>query len=170
MGTELTTMNNSPVVMSTPSPTATLLEMRMDSKKYPRVGSVPMDIAILEMKKIISQAYMYRGQSADARNIEYTAASLVDELLSGYDAGTKAISFAEISRIVKRAILNDQMFGISVASIYKVILEYINGEGLKLCRERDRIKEEQERPQLKGTDLSPMIQAYTGALLKNAKL
>ena len=150
---------------------ASLIEMRADSKRFPRVGAVPREIAIGNMKKIVYNAYLYRGQTADGTAVDYISSALIDELLSGYDQGTEYISFAEISRLVKRAILRDEMFGISVASIYKVIIEYINGEGRELTmRVREQRYAESSKPVPGGSDLTPMIDVYAGALLKNSRI
>lgn len=160
MSNDLTTTSRQ--LMTPASSQATLLEMRKDSTKYPRVGSVTREIAIAEMTKIVSQAFLYKGQTADQTNIQFIACALVDELQSDLDhLGTKYISFAEISRIVKRSILQDEMYGISVASLYKVIINYIKGEGHRL----DKESKTNTNPVM-----MPMIDAYAGAMVKKAKL
>lgn len=161
MSNDLTTTSRQ--LMTPASSQATLLEMRKDSTKYPRVGSVTRDAAIVEMTKIVSQAFLYKGQTADPTNIQFIACALVDELQSDLDhLGTKYISFAEISRIVKRSILQDEMYGISVASLYKVIIEYIKGEGHRLDKEVDRC--------YVSPSTEPMINAYAGMMKTNSKL
>ena len=150
---------------------ASLLEIRMDAKRYPRLHSYTREQAVAEMTKVVSQAFLYKGQAADPNNIQFISCSLVDELQADLDRlGTRFLSFAEISRIVKRAVLQDEMYGISVASLYKVIVEYVKGEGLKL---QQQVKEEQNKVQqeyIKNSVVAPMLQAYAGQLLKNSKL
>ena len=158
-------------LMTPASNQVSLLDIRKDAKRFPRLHSYSREQAVTEMSKIVSQAFLYKGQAADPTNIKFISCSLVDELQADLDRlGTRFLSFAEISRIVKRAVLQDEMYGISVASLYKVIVEYVKGEGLKL---QQQVKEEQNKVQheyIKNSVVAPMLQAYAGQLLKNSKL
>lgn len=169
MNNEITTTNGQ--LMTPASNQVSLLEMRMDEKRFPRIGAFPREQAVFEMSKIVSQAFLYKGQAADPTNIQFISCSLVDELQADLDKlGTRNISFAEISRVVKRAVLQDDMYGISVASLYKVIIEYIKGEGHRLQQEVSERKRKSEQEQIKNSVIAPMLQAYAGQLLKNSKL
>ena len=169
MNNEMTTTNGQ--LMTPASNQVSLLEMRMDEKRFPRIGAFPREQAVFEMSKIVSQAFLYKGQAADPKNIQFISCALVDELQSDLDRlGTKHISFGEISRVVKRAVLQDDMYGISVASLYKVIIEYIKGEGHRLQQEVSERKRKSEQEQIKNSVIAPMLQAYAGQLLKNSKL
>ena len=158
-------------LMTPASNQVSLLDIRKDAKRFPRLHTYSREQAVTEMSKIVSQAFLYKGQAADSTNIQFISCSLVDELQADLDRlGTRFLSFAEISRIVKRAVLQDEMYGISVASLYKVIVEYVKGEGLKL---QQQVKEEQNKVQheyIKNSVVAPMLQAYAGQLLKNSKL
>ena len=166
---EITTTNGQ--LMTSASNQVSLLEMRMDEKRFPRIGAFPREQAVFEMSKIVSQAFLYRGQAADPKNIQFISCALVDELQSDLDKlGTRHISFAEISRVVKRAVLQDDMYGISVASLYKVIIEYIKGEGHRLQQEVSERKRKSEQEQIKNSVIAPMLQAYAGELLKHSKV
>ena len=169
MNNEITTTNGQ--LMTPASNQVSLLEMRMDEKRFPRIGAFPREQAVFEMSKIVSQAFLYKGQAADPKNIQFISCALVDELQSDLDRlGTKHISFAEISRVVKRAVLQDDMYGISVASLYKVIIEYIKGEGHRLQQEVSERKRKSEHEQIKNSVIAPMLQAYAGELLKHSKV
>ena len=169
MNNEMTTTSSQ--LMTPASSQASLLDMRADAKRFPRIGTFSREQAVLEMSKIVSQAFLYKGQAADPTNIQFISCSLVDELLADLDKlGTRNISFAEISRIVKRAVLQDDMYGISVASLYKVIIEYVKGEGRKLQQEVLERKRKSEQEQIKNSVIAPMLQAYAGQLLKNSKV
>ena len=169
MNNEITTTNDQ--LMTPASNQVSLLEMRMDEKRFPRIGAFPREQAVFEMSKIVSQAFLYKGQAADPKNIQFISCALVDELQSDLDRlGTKHISFAEISRVVKRAVLQDDMYGISVASIYRVIIEYIKGEGHRLQQEVSERKRKSEQEQIKNSVIAPMLQAYAGELLKHSKV
>ena len=169
MNNNLTTTDNLPMAPETSQ--ASLLDMRADAKRFPRIGTFSREQAVLEMSKIVSQAFLYKGQAADPTNIQFISCSLVDELQADLDKlGTRNISFAEISRIVKRSVLQDDMYGISVASLYKVIIEYVKGEGHKLQQEVLERKRKSEQEQIKNSVIAPMLQAYAGQLLKNSKV
>ena len=169
MNNEITTTNGQ--LMTSASNQVSLLEMRMDEKRFPRIGAFPREQAVFEMSKIVSQAFLYRGQAADPKNLQFISCALVDELQSDLDKlGTRHISFAEISRVVKRAVLQDDMYGISVASLYKVIIEYIKGEGHRLQQEVSERKRKSEQEQIKNSVIAPMLQAYAGELLKHSKV
>ena len=169
MNNEITTTNGQ--LMTPASNQVSLLDIRKDAKRFPRLHSYTREQAVTEMSKIVSQAFLYKGQAADPTNIQFISCSLVDELQADLDRlGTRFLSFAEISRIVKRAVLQDEMYGISVASLYKVIAEYVKGEGRRL---QQQVKEEQNKVQheyIKNSVVAPMLQAYAGQLLKNSKL
>lgn len=169
MNNDMTTTNGQ--MMTPASNQVSLLEMRMDEKRFPRIGAFPREQAVFEMSKIVSQAFLYKGQAADPKNIQFISCALVDELQSDLDKlGTRHISFAEISRVVKRAVLQEDMYGISVASLYKVIIEYIKGEGHRLQQEVSERKRKSEQEQIKNSVIAPMLQAYAGELLKNSKV
>ena len=150
---------------------ASLLEMRADATRFPRLKSVPREQAVFEMSKIVSQAFLYRGQAADLTNIQFISSALVDELLEDDKYGAGYLSLAEIQVIVKRAVLGgSEMFGISVASLYKVIMEFVKGEGhLNQQKIREARRKEEEK-RLLASGLTPMLRAFTGEFVKNHKI
>lgn len=125
---EVTTTN--PALVDYNPERASLEDMRRDPSRFPRIKALPREMVIFEMSKIVSQAFLYRGQTADPTNIQFIAAALTHELLSDQQYNAGCLSLAEIQVIVKRAVLGgSEMFGISVASLYKVIIDYAKGEG-----------------------------------------
>ena len=165
MNNDITTTNGQ--LMTPASNQVSLLGMRMDEKRFPRIGAFPREQAVCEMSKIVSQAFLYKGQAADSKNIQFISCALVDELQSDLDRlGTKHISFGEISRVVKRAVLQDDMYGISVASLYKVIIEYIKGEGHQLQKQ---VIEERKKADLEQIKKSPVYQMLTASAAEMAK-
>lgn len=150
---------------------ASLLEMRADATRFPRIKTMPREQAVMGMAKIVSQAFLYRGQAADPTNIQFISSALVQELLDDDKYGAGYLSLAEIQLVVKRAVLGgSEMFGISVASLYKVIMEFVKGEGhLNQQKILDaRRKEEDKRLQASG--ITPMLRAFTGEFVKNHKI
>ena len=164
MNNDITTINGQ--LMTPASNQVSLLEMRMDENRFPRIGKYTREQAVFEMSKIVSQAFLYKGQAADSKNIQFISCALVDELQSDMDGlGTKNISFEEISRIVKRAILTDDIF-LSVSSFYKVIMNYIKGEGHQLQKQ---IIAERKKADLEQIKKSPVYQMLTASAAEMAK-
>ena len=150
---------------------ASLLEMRADATRFPRLKTMPREQAVSGLKRIVSQAFLYRGQAADPVNVQFISNALLNELLEDDKYGAGYLSLAEIQVVVKRAVLGgSEMFGISVACLYKVIMEFVKGEGhlnqQKICEARR--KEEEKRLQASG--LTPMLKAYTGEFIRNHKI
>lgn len=149
---------------------STLLEARANPDLFPRVNSLTREQAVFEVSKIVSMAFLYRGQAADETTIRFISSSLVEELMSEnqYHAGN--ISFAEIREVVKRAVLGgSEMFGISVSSLYKVILDYVKGEGHLIQKMvDDRRKAEQAKETLSPVQVK--INAVAGEFLRNHKI
>ena len=149
---------------------ASLLEMRADATSFPRIKTMPREQVVFEMSKIVSQAFLYRGQAADLTNIQFISSALVDELLEDDKYGAGYLSLAEIQVIVKRAVLGgSEMFGISVASLYKVIMEFVKGEGHRNQQQVLEQRQKETERKLKESALAPMLKAYTGEFIRNHK-
>ena len=149
---------------------ASLLEMRADATRFPRINTMSREQAVSGLIRIVSQAFLYRGQAADPVNVQFISNALLNELLEDDKYGAGYLSLAEIQVIVKRAVLGgSEMFGISVASLYKVIMEFVKGEGHRNQQQvLEQRKKETERI-LKESALAPMLKAYTGEFIRNHK-
>ena len=149
---------------------ASLLEMRADATRFPRINTMSREQAVSGLIRIVSQAFLYRGQAADPVNVQFISNALLNELLEDDKYGAGYLSLAEIQVIVKRAVLGgSEMFGISVASLYKVIMEFVKGEG---HRNQQQVLEQRQKETeriLKESALAPMLQAYTGEFIRNHK-
>ena len=153
-----------------PNPNASLLEIRMDARTYPRLHSYTREQAVFEMSKIVTQAFLYRGQQADDNNIRYISGALLDELAEDAEnVSAMSVTFTEISRAVKRAVLNNEIYSVSVASLYKVVMDYIKRDGIQASREAMRLKEQKRAEDLKKSVLAPMMSVYTGRMVRNSK-
>ena len=150
---------------------ASLLEMRADATRFPRINTMSREQAVSGLIRIVSQAFLYRGQAADPVNVQFISDALLNELLEDDKYGAGYLSLAEIQVIVKRAILGgSEMFGISVASLYKVIMEFVKGEGHRNQQQvLEQRKKEKERI-LKESALAPMLKAYMGEFIRNNKI
>ena len=165
MSNELTTTH--PALVNFNPRRSTLLEMRQHPELFPRLKTIPREQAVFEMSKIVSQAFLYRGQAADPTNIQFIASALVQELMDDDKFGASSLSLAEIQVVVKRAVLGEsEMFGISVASLYKVIMEFVKGEGHRNQKQVDQSKAStsQSHPG------NVMLQAAAAGFTKNHKV
>ena len=161
MSNELTTQDTS-LVNYNPG-RASLLEMRADSDRFPRIKTMPREQVVDGLTRIVSQAFLYKGQTADKTNIQFISSALVQELLEDTN-GAYNLSLAEIQVIVKRAVLNTEMIGINVSSLYKVIIAFVKGEGRENQSRVDALR--RVKPNTGGM---AMLQAYTGEFIRNHK-
>lgn len=165
MNNDLTT-SNSALVNFNPR-RSSLLEMRQHPELFPRIKTLPREQAVFEMSKIVSQAFLYRGQAADQTTIQFISSALVQEILDDDKFGASSLSLAEIQVVVKRAVLGgSEMFGISVASLYKVIMDFVKGEGHRNQKQVDQSKAStsQSHPG------NVMLQAAAAGFTKNHKI
>ena len=101
-----------------------LVEIRTDDKKFPRLYTYSREDAVYQMNMVIMMAFQFRGQQADAQTIIQMSSSLIDILNEDeYGIGTKYLSFEEIKRVVRKAALGQgkEMYGISVSSIFQAL-------------------------------------------------
>lgn len=161
-------MNNDNALQVAAPASVSLRDMRKDSKTYPRLSTYPVEQAVCEMAKIVTQAFLYRGQAADPTNIQFISSALVQELLEDGQYGLRNLCFAEIGRVVKKAVLGgSEMMGINVSSLYKVILEYAKGEGHRLQEEVNREAQDRRQEALRQSIIAPMLTAYEGEILRH---
>ena len=150
---------------------ASLLEMRADATRFPRINTMSREQAVSGLIRIVSQAFLYRGQAADQTNIQFISSALVDELLEDDKYGAGYLSLAEIQVVIKRAVLGgSEMFGISVVSLYKVIMEFVKGEGHLNQQKIWEARRKEEEKRLQASGLTPMLRAFTGEFVKNHKI
>ncbi|MBQ5864083.1 MAG: hypothetical protein IIW66_01655 [Bacteroidales bacterium] len=153
-----------------PAERATLVDIRTDNRKFPRLHTYRREDAIAQMNMIIMMAFQYRGQQADAQTIFQMSSSLIDILNEDeYGIGTKFLSFEEIKRVVKKAALGQsrEMYGISVSSIFQALADYCKGEGKVADKEAKQIASKQK--ELRNSIIAPMIQGYAETMVKQQK-
>lgn len=142
---------------------ASLLEMRQHPELFPRIKTMPREQVVDGLTRIVSQAFLYRGQAADSTNIQFISASLADELLED-ESGARNLSLAEIQAVVKKAVLTTDMMGINVSSLYKVIISFVKGEGRENQSRVDALRRVKPNP-----GGMAMLQAATGEFIRNHK-
>jgi hypothetical protein len=153
--------------MIIPTGQATLVDIRTDSKTFPRLHTYDRQEAIGQMNIILLMAFQYRGQQADAYTINQMSASLIELLIEDeYSLGMKYLTFEEIKRIVRKAALGQgkEMYGISVSSIFQALADYCKGEG-KMASQQARVILEQKR-ELARAIVAPMLDSYANTLIK----
>ena len=149
---------------------ATLVDIRTDNKKFPRLHTYRREEAVGQMNMIIMMAFQLRGQQADVHTIMQMSSSLIEILIDDeYGIGTRFLSFEEIKRVVKKAALGQsrEMYGLSVSSLFQVLADYCKGEGRMADKEAKEIASRQR--ELKQAIIAPMIQGYVETMVKQTK-
>ena len=151
-----------------PDNKATLVEIRTDNKRFPRLHSYRREDAIAQMNMIIMMAFQFRGQQADVQTIMQMSVSLIDILNEDeYGIGTKYLSFEEIKRVIRKSALGQgkEMYGISVSSLYSALADYCKGEG-RMANQQAREIASQQR-EMRNSIIAPMIQGHIEEMLKH---
>ena len=153
-----------------PAEKATLVDIRTDNKRFPRLHTYRREDAIAQMNIIIMMAFQYRGQQADTQTIILMSSSLIDILNEDeYGIGTKFLSFEEIKRVVRKAALGQskEMYGISVSSLFQALADYCKGEGRMANQQAREIAANQR--EMRNSIIAPMIQGRIEEMLQNSK-
>jgi len=148
---------------------ATLVDIRTDNKRFPRLHTYRREEAVGQMNMIIMMAFQLRGQQADVQTIMQMSSSLIEILMDDeYGIGTRFLSFEEIKRVVKKAALGQsrEMYGLSVSSLFQVLADYCKGEGRMADKEAKEIASRQR--EMKQAIIAPMIQGYVESMIKKA--
>jgi hypothetical protein len=138
----------------------TLVDIRTDNKRFPRLYSYKREEAMPQMNMIIMMAFQYRGQQADAQSIMQMSSSLIEILNDDeYGIGTKYLTFEEIKRVIKRAALGQgkEMYGISVSSLFQALADYCRGEGRMADQQAKEVVA--KRRDLRNAIIAPMIES-----------
>lgn len=146
----------------------TLVEIRCDKLRFPRLVSVPRDIAEGQIRECIMQGALLRGQEMKPESLRFAASALLDELLRDEeDFGLKYITIEEIRREIRAAALGSrgELYGLNVASIYRVLRDYALGAGNEAEREAKRRARATIDKALAETPVGVAITAGTGKLL-----
>ena len=146
--------------MTTQPEKATLVDIRTDNKRFPRLYTYKREEAMPQMNMIIMMAFQYRGQQADAQSILQMSSSLIEILNEDeYGIGTKYLTFEEIKRVIKRAALGQgkEMYGISVSSLFQALADYCRGEGRMADQQAKEVVA--KRRDLKNAIIAPMIES-----------
>lgn len=153
--------------LTTQTGNATLVDIRSDNRRFPRLHSYERQEAVRQMNIIILMAFQFRGQQADVPTITQMSNSLIDILNEDeYGIGTRFLSFEEIKRVVRKAVLGQgkEMYGISVSSLFQALADYCKGEGRMADKEAKEIAAKQR--ELKNSIIAPMLEGMAEQMIR----
>ena len=113
------------------NPKVDLVEIRRHPELYPRIKNTPDEEAVNKMTQLVYAAFLYRGQEATTTTIRFIANALVAEIKADPKFGLGSLSWEEIGRTIRLAVLGGgkEMYGVSVSSLYSALVEYAKTEG-----------------------------------------
>lgn len=124
MSNELTTY--------TPSPTATLVDVRRDNARFPRLHSYPQDTAHKLMTAVVLKANELFGTRAEMQEVSQIAWELYTELMNDVQGlRTFNITFEEIYRAIRKSATGQgvEFYGkVSFYFLYRCIMDYAKNE------------------------------------------
>lgn len=156
METTLTTNNAAP----------TLVDIRLDSKRYPRVATMGKEQLTFELGRIIRMATLYKGHRIDDEGVNFTAAATADEIMGDKAHSLRVLTLTEIELVIKERIFSEDFY-LSVANIINALRTYTAGEGLKAAKAAQKIIDERAKAvkaaQLQ--ELAPVIAVGIGKMI-----
>ena len=124
MSNELTTIQEQPRV--------SLVEVRADNIRFPRLHSYPQETAIRLMSAMVLRAAKYYDADISLADVNQTALDLYTELMEDVEGlRTQNITFEEILRAIRKAAAGQSVeyYGkVSFHFLYKVIMHYVKNE------------------------------------------
>lgn len=148
-----------------------LVDMRADSRRFPRLATIDQETAQHRLQSIVAMAYTYTGRQYQPADLTLVAHGLYTELMLDEDGvGTKNISVEEIGYAIRRAILSTEMYGINVVSLYKAVRAYCVGEGHYAQQQANERRAAERKAQLKASAPGAMLESYAGQLLLNTHI
>ena len=146
-----------------------LEEIRSNRERFPRLKDIPEEEANRQLQPILLKAFMSRGQNISEEALAFMASALRDELMRDEEGlGLQNITIEEIRREVRAASLGSrgEIYGISVASIYRVLAAYAAGAGtraeanLRKARKAEQVEAEDKGP------IDALFLRYVGTIKK----
>lgn len=145
-----------------------LVDMRADSRRFPRLATIDQETAQHRLQSIVAMAYTYTGRQYQPADLTLVAHGLYTELMLDEDGvGTKNISVEEIGYAIRRTVLSTEMYGINVVSLYKAVRAYCVGEGHYAQQQANERRAAERKAQLKATPAGAMLESYAGQILLN---
>ena len=115
-------------------PAISLVEIRADDKRFPRLHSYPQETAIKMMSMCVLRAAKYYDADLTMESVNQIAFDLYTELMGDVEGlRTQNITFEEILRSIRKAATGQSVeyYGkVSFHFLYKAIMHYVKGEGV----------------------------------------
>lgn len=109
---------------------ANLIDIRRHADLFPRVGTFTLPEITARLEPFVYGAFLYRGQETNPTTLRFIASALASEIMADRKWGMRQITFNEIGYAIRNAVLGEStLYGVSVASLYNAILDYLRGEG-----------------------------------------
>lgn len=150
-----------------------LVAVRMDSKKYPRLKNLPAEYSVTGLAGIITAALSYTGRQLPADEINVMAVALRAELILDTDGvGTAFITLDELQYCIRRAVLGfgPELYGINVASLYKVACAYCTGEGKRAQDDANRLHARERKKAVEASPAGKIMDHYAQIMTKSFKI
>lgn len=147
----------------------TLVDIRMDSNRFPRVKNLTGQSALVRLEQVVLMAYTYTGRPAPEDRCRMVAAALYSELMEDKKGiGTANITIEEVAHAVKTAILeSDGDIYINIAFLYKAVCNYALGEGHEAQESANNRRRAEREKALKASAPGAMLESYAGQILLN---
>lgn len=146
-----------------------LVDIRLNKAQYPRFSQFDRNGQVINLCKIILVALSYKGQEKTQEQVEQMATLLADEINTDSEGvGLRNITFEEMGHAIRRAVLGltgEEMYGINVASLYKVLVGYALGEGHQAQEEASRRWKQQQRLALQNSAVGAVIDIASRKLI-----
>ena len=122
---------NLPTLASYQARNVSLVELRRNQDLYPRLHSYTPEAAIQKMVPIVWAACLYRNQEMSDERLKFIAQTLYYELMLEPRWDMRQLTFNEIGIAIRAAVMGErgEFYTISVASLYRAVLDYARNEG-----------------------------------------
>lgn len=151
-------------------PAISLVEIRADDKRFPRLHSYPQETAIKMMSMCVLRAAKYYDADLTMESVNQIAFDLYTELMGDVEGlRTQNITFEEILRSIRKAATGQSVeyYGkVSFHFLYKVIMHYIRNEVMTANQQMLRLAET-NRQQLYTNKAALLTSGYARQMITN---
>lgn len=151
-------------------PAISLVEIRADDKRFPRLHSYPQETAIKMMSMCVLRAAKYYDAELTMESVNQIAFDLYTELMGDVEGlRTQNITFEEILRSIRKAATGQSVeyYGkVSFHFLYKVIMHYIRNEVMTANQQMLRLAET-NRQQLYTSKTALLTGGYARQMITN---
>lgn len=151
-------------------PAISLVEIRADDKRFPRLHSYPQETAIKMMSMCVLRAAKYYDADLTMDSVNQIAFDLYTELMGDVEGlRTQNITFEEILRSIRKAATGQSVeyYGkVSFHFLYKVIMHYIRNEVMTANQQMLRLAET-NRQQLYTNKAALLTGGYARQMITN---